>query len=123
MLFPYLMASTPPDISLVCYMQTPNGEVVDLAKLCGSGNSEAFTKLLKNKECQGCDLSGAELVNADLSNANLAGANLKGANLANANLAGANLSGANLLGANLNNVELTNVNLSKAILPDGTVHH
>jgi uncharacterized protein YjbI with pentapeptide repeats len=121
MFFTPLIAS-PPDINLVCYMQVPSGQIIDLEKLCGSSNQESFTKLLSTKECQNCDLSRVQLVNVDLSNAKLAGANLTGANLVNAKLSGADLSGANLSGANLDNVDITNVNLSKAILPDGTIH-
>lgn len=69
-------------------------------------------RLLKTKECSGCDLSGENLSNLDLGNANLSGADLSNANLRNSMLAGANLSGATLRGANLTLAVLVGANLS-----------
>jgi hypothetical protein len=78
---------------------------------------EHLKRLLKERECYGCNLRNADLralnlIGANLSNANLSNANLTAVNLAGANLSNANLSNANLLGANIIDVNLTKVNLT-----------
>ncbi len=104
----------------VCYMQTADGVLFDLSKMCGMSDSyrrnpaafATISSLLETKQCSMCNLQGA----------NLSATNLSGANLNNADLSGANLSKANLLGANLLGANLTNANLRGAIMPDGSIH-
>ncbi len=89
----------------VCYMQTADGVLFDLSKMCGMSDSyrrnpaafATISSLLETKQCSMCNLNNADLSGANLSKANLLGANLLGANLTNANLRG-------------------------AIMPDGSIH-
>ena len=55
-------------------------------------NLDHVNRLLRTKECMGCDLVGADLIGADLRQANLLGADLRGAKLAGADLTRAQLS-------------------------------
>ncbi|MGC1394128.1 MAG: pentapeptide repeat-containing protein, partial [Coleofasciculaceae cyanobacterium] len=73
---------------LPCYMQTEDGKILDLWRLCAGG---MVKQLLTTGRCLKCDLSGVNLSNLDLSNLDLSGANLTGANLTGTNLSGTNL--------------------------------
>ncbi len=128
----------------VCYLQTEDGSIFDLSRVCGSSlkgttaNPTQVRRLLQTYECPGCQLSGINLVNANLSSSFLSGANLSGANLSGAklseselsganlngaNLRGADLSGADLSGVSLNQADLTGAILTEAIMPNGTLHN
>ena len=121
----------------ICYIQTQQGEALDLSSLCvkptdnTTANPADLQRLLKTQQCPGCvlssaKLSGANLRVADLMRANLSGANLtraalmfadlSGATLNGADLSRANLYGANLQGANLQGANLQGANLKGAIL-------
>ena len=92
-----------------------------IAQAQTQAQSSEVQKLLKTKQCPGCNLSGANLQNADLDEANLQGANLQNANLQNADLEEANLQGANLQGANLIRADLEKANLQSANLQQASL--
>jgi uncharacterized protein YjbI with pentapeptide repeats len=139
---PSLVSQSPPFPSSnseqsVCYIQTQEGQIQDLSRLCGAGerNSIASPKpiqqLLTTKQCSRCALGNANLIGANLRVADLMSANLsnakltratlmfsdlRGAALDRADLQGANLYGADLTGANLQEANLKGANLKGAIL-------
>lgn len=87
----------------------------------GVPGSSARDRVLKNRSCDGCDLTGVDLSRADLKGVSLAGAKLAGASfyksdLTSAYFGGADLSKAVLTFANLSNANLSNANLSGANL-------
>lgn len=103
--------------------------LVAIAIICVAANVSAYVqadldKLLRTKECPGCDLAEANLAGKDLRNAKLPGINLTKANLSRADLSGAvfyveEYAGkprANLSGANLSNAKLIKTNLIGANL-------
>ncbi|WPD24547.1 MAG: pentapeptide repeat-containing protein [Candidatus Electrothrix scaldis] len=90
-----------------------------------------FNRLVKTKQCPGCDLHGTVLTRMDLRGADLQGADLTGAKLSLSNLSKANLqnailrkailggadfSGADLRGADLTGAKLAGAYLKEAIL-------
>lgn len=104
--------------------------------LCGTVSSAAslqenFNRLVRTKQCPGCDLQGAVLTRMDLRGANLQGANLakaklsltdlseadlKNANLREAVLGGADFAGADLRGADLSDAKLAGAYFNEAVL-------
>ncbi len=84
--------------------------MVGLSWEVGAYDEFDLNDLLKNKECQKCDLT-----NAFLKGANLTGADLTGVNLQNAKLAGTDLRDANLMNANFHMARFCNTTM-----PDGS---
>jgi uncharacterized protein YjbI with pentapeptide repeats len=78
--------------------------------------------LLKDRACEGCDLSGAQLAGANLQGVRLAGALLRGANLQGANLRGADLRTARVWESNLEGADLREARLAGAHLHDSRLH-
>lgn len=82
---------------------------------------EDLERLIKQKNCPGCDLRGADLRGVDLSNAKLEGINMMGANLEGVNLEHATLDDAGLEKANLRNAKLHGASLDHATLDDAVL--
>ena len=69
-------------------------------------------RLLKTRECRGCDFTGTEIINKDLSGVDLSNASFEGGSLYSSNLTGANLTGVNFRNATLRRVDLKDAMLA-----------
>jgi uncharacterized protein YjbI with pentapeptide repeats len=69
-------------------------------------------RLLKTRECRGCDFTSTEIVNKDLSGVDLTNASFEGGSLYACNLTGANLTGVNFRDAVLRRSDLNNATLA-----------
>ena len=97
---------------------------MSLMPVTASDVAENVQRLVKDRECEACDLTAAGL-SYDLKSVKLAGATmvravLYGADLTDADLTDANLTGANLTRANLTRTNLTRANLDGANLTGAT---
>lgn len=63
-------------------------------------------RLLKTRECRGCDFTGTSIINKDLTGVDVSGASFEGASLYASNLTGANLTGVNFRDAVLKRTDL-----------------
>ncbi|MDA0857581.1 MAG: pentapeptide repeat-containing protein [Proteobacteria bacterium] len=89
---------------------------------------EAKKKILKTKECVGCDLQEVVLRGVNLTEATLTGvilynSDLRYSNFGKANLSNADLRKANLWSADLRRANLRGVDLSEAILMSADLRH